>query len=135
MHRAAAALDWPALRTLAERHHLRRIVALGLGLAAGLPGMALPPPAREIMDAEPAAAELAAAVRQAWFAPRPEPPARELYRFLASCRERRADRWTMYWRLLFQPTAADLAWLNLPRPLGCLYPVLRPLRLLFAGTG
>ncbi len=123
------ALDWSGLIQLAEHHRCRRLLALALSLAGEIPGGKLPPQAREFTDSEPVH-KLAADIREGWFEMRPEPAPRALYRFYARCRERPGDRLTMYRRLLFQPTIADLEWVRLPAGLAWLYPLLRPLRLL-----
>jgi len=120
--------QWRGLEELAARAGARRMLALCVDLLRRIPGLVLP--AWHLEDPPRPVAAVGDAIAAAWFAPVPELLLRRRYRLCAACRERPRDRAHMYWRLLFQPTPADLQWIDLPRWLDWLYPALRPLRLL-----
>ncbi len=118
-------LDWSRTCAIAEAAGARRMLALGVLLGGSIPGVTS---LHSFAGDQTCLCEHVAAIRDGWFA-EPVADTDRAYGFFADCRERSYDRLSMYWRLIFQPTQADLNWLDLPGSLEWLYPWLRPVRL------
>ena len=118
----------------AERSHCRRMLWLGLALAGKLLGAHLPERAREAIESDRIVADLVRRSEQ-WLRKGPAAPRSRLAEAQYTLRggERFRDRapmWRYFRERVFRPNEKDRAWLKLPRPLGFLYWLLRPLRLL-----
>ncbi len=126
-------MDWPEVLRRAGRWGAERRVLVTLILARQVLAIEIPAPLAERIAAQPAARRAAETVPA--ILPRaPDRPDRfGVDRLQLRLMERFRDRAYFlrpYLRRRLQPTARDRAWLPLPRPLGFLHAVLRPIRLL-----
>src|SRR2546421_804265 len=129
-----AGLDWGGVLRRAQDTHTERMLLLGLRLANGLLGAALPEGMREAIQADPTAATLSESVAEKLFSGAEFEPSG----FAASVRfnllARRGLREKIrYFRFILTPTDGDLAALSLPPGLSFVYYFLRPVRLLRKG--
>jgi Uncharacterised nucleotidyltransferase len=124
-------LDWDATLRQADSLRAGRMVNLGLGLASGMLGGALPPEiaARVRRDsmAQAVASDISNRhrIREA-----PERGAGERFRYRRRMVAGGLAGWRYSVRLSTQPADEDSAAMRLPRALWPLYPLLRPFRLL-----
>ena len=107
---------------------------LGLALAGKLLGAHLPERAREAIESDRIVADLVRRSEQ-WLRKGPAAPRSRLAEAQyalrgGECFRDRAPMWRYFRERVFRPNEKDRAWLKLPRPLGFLYWLLRPLRLL-----
>lgn len=132
--RAHPGLDWEAAIKRAERARCRRMLWLGLALASELLGAPLPARVKESIEADGVVGRLRRQTEE-WLREETGVPRTGLAKAKYALRggERLRDRLPM-WRYFrgraFRPTEKDRAWVRLPAPLGFLYWLLRPLRLL-----
>lgn len=120
------ALDWLALEARAESLGITRIVAVTFLLAHKLLGAALP--AQLGIDIEKAGAEVLAMriVRLIVGEEEFDPESMAYFRLMMELRERRRDRFSFWWRLLFTPGAGEWSAVRLP---GALFPLYRMVRI------
>lgn len=125
-------IDWEGVEVRADTLGGRRMLELGLALAADLLG-ARPrrSPALE-EPGDPAVARLAAEV-VARLEQGSTPP-EDWWRFYLRARERSRDRAAILLRTAIIPTIGDWRMLDLPQPLAGLHYALRPFRLLGRGV-
>ena len=122
------ALDWTALQAKAEGLGITRIVAVAFLLAHKLLGAGLPAQLGTERDAD---AEVLAQrivpliVSEEEF----DPESMAYFRLMMELRERRRDRFSFWWRLLFTPGAGEWSAVRLPGALSPLYRVVRICRL------
>ena len=122
------AIDWPALKAKSKSLGITRIVAVTFLLAHKLLGAALPPQL-EIEEAASAEA-LAQRIVPLMIAEEEfDPESMAYFRLMMASRERRRDRVSFWWRLLFTPGAGEWSAVRLPGPLFPLYRVVRIFRL------
>ncbi|MGH7782074.1 MAG: nucleotidyltransferase domain-containing protein [Candidatus Binataceae bacterium] len=121
-------LNWPELFARARRSDTRRMLALGMALAADLLGIELPPAARDSAFADPRVRELAATAIARMRADGP-PSAFTTTMFLARAFERRNSRIRLAAGMVLEPNEAEYRALQLPPRLYGMYYFLRPLRL------
>jgi len=125
-------LDWDNLWSTARRHGHARILALGLGLAVDLFGLALPARVVSAVRGDRAAAKLAAQATSLFLGPGRVPGVLETWARFIRSRERWRDRIRCTLDLAVTPKPGDWLGLDLPRPLYPLYYVIRPFRLVAA---
>ena len=134
--RASPSLDWDELRSFAEESRCRRVVGLGLLLAARLLGTPLPAPVLARLSEERALADLASRVerelatggiRRSWWL-----HILDVWPFHLEVFDSRRDGVAYLVRTFVTPLAWDweLLQVRLPDSLCALYYVLRPLRLI-----
>lgn len=132
-------LDWDRVFQCAESFHARRMLHLGLALAAGLLAAPLPDAILASVRNDLTAASVASEVQQrllsrAW----PRLDAAGRLRFRRRMLPGTLAGWRYALRLAVVPAEEDWLMMRLPRPLAPLYVALRPLRLLrkygFAGA-
>jgi hypothetical protein len=119
-------LDWDAVLSRAEEHRISRAVSLGLFLACGLLGSALPDEVQRRVQPDARTAALAASVTARL--PQGGPSEVEELRFEYRSLESAVDRLRFVWFLL-KPTNADYEAVRLPAWLYPAYYALRPLRI------
>jgi hypothetical protein len=121
-------IDWSQVFDQTRRTHTTRMVSLSLLLASNLLGVELPPPAAALVDADPQAPVLAAAVVERLRAGR---PATTLATGLFCVRalERTSHRARLVFGMFVRPTEAEYRVLQLPPSLYWTYYLFRPLRL------
>jgi predicted nucleotidyltransferase len=120
------ALDWAALNLKAERLGTARIVAVTFLLAHKLLGASVPAELGRDKDAEILAQRI---VRLIVAEDELDPESIAYFRLMMKLRERRRDRFSFWWRLLFTPGAGEWSAVRLPGPLFPLYRVVRAVRL------
>ncbi|HKX31395.1 MAG TPA: nucleotidyltransferase family protein [Blastocatellia bacterium] len=128
-------LDWDYLFTLARQQRSLRPLKLALALSRDWLGVSLPEAVNRAIDADRAAAELAARVVSWWAlpeeqAPSPENRRWERSRFFFEIQGDWVNRGRYLVHLLFAPNRCDWNFVRLPARWTGLYLVLRPLRLL-----
>jgi hypothetical protein len=124
------ALDWAALRAKAESLGIMRIVAVTFLLAHKLLGAALPPQLGLGIEKDAGAEVLAQRiVRLIVEDDEFDPESMAYFRLMMELRERRRDRFSFWWRLLFTPGAGEWSAVRLPAPLFPFYRVVRICRL------
>lgn len=129
--RSAPQLDWQYVTAQAQRSGCQRLLGVGLHLAHQLLGAALPV-AAATLSAEPGIPGLAARVHAGLFPEAEwEPSASAKFSFLLNARERWRDRVSFCWRRVITPTFSDFKFISLPSPLSFLYPVFRPVRVMW----
>lgn len=117
----------------AGRDGVRRMLLLGIRLAHELLGAPLDSAAREAVEADSAAARLAAMVTgNIYGRGGASHGVGGYFGFQWAARERASDK-LRYCRYALHPTDEDLAEVALPRPLAFAYYVLRPLRMIRTG--
>jgi hypothetical protein len=127
----ARQIDWPRMMGQAGVLHCRRIVGIGLSLAADLLQAPLPPEVRRDWKNDPAIPRITARTREDLFSRKAQPEAAwEEPLFYLAISERFLDRAGYCCRLAFTPTLDDWAMMRLPFPLSPLYYLLHPIRLL-----
>lgn len=127
-------IDWNEVIESAERFGIRRMVFLGLHLAAELLESPVPEEVLQAIRTDVTVTRLGADVRRRLSSP---PTAAGIFAnsfFYIRARERRADRMRYLVRLLLRPTPGDWSLIQLPAHLHFLYYLLRPFRL-FARHG
>jgi hypothetical protein len=123
-------LDWALIDKLSAMLGVRRMVRIGVGLAAGVLGAAVPDAMRTELARDRTAQALVAEAKAWLFAPNFQGLGRgQMTRFRLSARERRRDRIRYRWLRLVTPTHPDLAFLRLAPRFQFLYYALRPIRL------
>ena len=129
-----ASLDWGSVLIRAQDSHTERMLLLGLRLASGLLGAALPESMREAIHADPTAATLSESVAGKLFAGAEFEPSgfAASVRFNLSARRRLREK-IRYFSFILTPTDGDLAALSIPPGLSFVYYLLRPVRLLRKG--
>jgi hypothetical protein len=122
------ALDWFALQARAESLGIMRIVAVTFLLAHKLLGAAL---LAQLGTEKDAGAEVLAMriVRLIVGEEEFDPESMPYFRLMMELRERRRDRFSFWWRLLFTPGAGEWSAVRLPGALFPLYRVVRICRL------
>lgn len=126
---ASADLDWAAVLSRASRLRVRRMLAMGLRLAADLWAAELPAEALALAS-DPVAGRLATACSaRLLVGDRQYLSPRESHRFLMAMRERLRDRVHYLWYWTFTPNDRDRSMVRLPASLAFLYAAVRPLRL------
>jgi hypothetical protein len=124
------ALDWPALISQAQRLGIMRIVAVTFLLAARFLGTALPSQLRIEIERDAEAAVLAGRIVPLIVAEEEfDPESMAYFRLMMELRERKRDRLSFWWRLLFTPGAGEWSAVRLPEQLFPLYRVIRIVRL------
>ncbi len=133
----AAGVRWPRLWQLADDLGGRRLLLLGLLLGRELIGLELPQEAHDRIDTEPEIGEIFGSILEQLHAPEFRSVRRIDTGLFVRLRERRRDRLriTLYHatrdlRLALSPNQVDRDFLPLPRLLGFLYYLVRPIRLL-----
>jgi hypothetical protein len=118
------ALDWVALQAKAESLGVARIVSVTFLLAHKLLGTAFP--AQLGVEKDGVAELLAQRIVQLMVAEEDlDPESMAYFRLMMELRERRRDRFSFWWRLLFTPGAGEWSAVRLPGPLFPLYRVVR----------
>jgi Uncharacterised nucleotidyltransferase len=118
------ALDWVALQAKAESLGVARIVSVTFLLAHKLLGTAFP--AQLGVEKDGVAELLAQRIVQLMVAEEDlDPESMTYFRLMMELRERRRDRFSFWWRLLFTPGAGEWSAVRLPGPLFPLYRVVR----------
>ena len=127
-------LDWQLALGLARASHVERMLLLGLRLASGLLGAALPEGLLRRARADAAAGRLSREVAWRMFDGEEFAPLGLVrsVRFNLRARRRLLEK-VRYFRFILTPTDKDLAALRLPANLTFAYYLLRPLRLLRKG--
>lgn len=129
--RTTPQLDWQYVTAQAQRCGCQRLLGVGLHLAHQLLGAELPAAAANL-SAEPNVSGLAARVHAGLFPEAEwEPSAAAKFSFLLNARERWRDRVSFCWRRVITPTFSDFKFISLPSPLSFLYPVFRPVRVMW----
>jgi len=124
-------IDFSAVATRARALGIARIVGISFRLAEKFLGTNLPPGARTLLARDPEELLLADE-----FAERLQRSASydlessEYFLKIRQLRERPADRWRYFWRLVWTPGPGELAAITLPEPLFPLYRVVRVGRLM-----
>jgi Uncharacterised nucleotidyltransferase len=122
------AIDWEDLRFKAESLGITRILAVTFLLAQKLLGAPLP--AKLAMGRDPGAEALMQRIVPLIVAEDEfDPESMAYFRLMVALRERRRDRFSFWWRLLFTPGAGEWSAVRLPVPLFPLYRVVRIFRL------
>jgi Uncharacterised nucleotidyltransferase len=123
-------LNWQRVLANATTLGSRRILSLGLFLAADLLGATIPDEVLKSVPTDPKVQKLAAHIREQLFKER-SAPASVLAEALTlvSLRERRRDRLKACLRLVTTPRRYDWMFLSVPDSLFFLYYLVRPLRL------
>jgi hypothetical protein len=119
-------LDWAALQANAESLGIMRIVAVTFLLARNLLGAAVPAELEIEKHAEILAQRT---VRLVVTKDEFDPESMAYFRLMMELRERRRDRFSFWWRLLFTPGAGEWSAVRLPGPLFPLYRAVRVFRL------
>jgi hypothetical protein len=124
-------LDWVEVFRSAESFRARRMLCVGLALAADLFDTALPVEIATRVKSDHVAAELAAQIEQRLLS-RELPPlsVSGRFRFRRRMVPGAFDGWRYALRLATVPAEEDWEMVRLPGPLALLYIALRPLRLL-----
>jgi hypothetical protein len=118
------ALDWVALQAKAESLGVTRIVAVTFLLAHKLLGTVWP--AQLGVEKDRVEELLAQRIVQLMVAEEElDPESMAYFRLMMELRERRRDRFSFWWRLLFTPGAGEWSAVRLPAPLFPLYRVVR----------
>lgn len=123
-------IDWQLLMQNAERLGELRILSLGLLLASDLIQAPLPPEILTAVHNDATVTTVASEVRKQLFSG--QTSSAGIFseaRLLMRLRERKRDQLRSLFQLLVNPRRGDWMWLPLPRPLGFLYYLIRPLRL------
>lgn len=131
--RARGDLDWEALYRIAAEAGCARILSVGLALAVDALGLAPPEAARQRLDRDRTARELARRFAGRLF-DAPTTTRLDRLRCEFRMRERARDRARIAIRRALLPNTRDLRSIRLPRPLSFLYVPLRLLRLAAAGV-
>jgi putative nucleotidyltransferase-like protein len=122
------ALDWAALQAKAEGLGITRILTVTFLLAHKLLAAALP--TQLVMERDAGAEDLARRIVRLIVAEEEfDPESMAYFRLMMELRERRRDRFSFWWRLLFTPGAGEWSAVRLPGPLFPLYRVVRICRL------
>lgn len=120
------AIDYALLFSRARTLGIMRILAVSFWLAKNVLGVDIPKSLEEVI-----AADLQAPILGAEFAGRLANSAgydfesTEYFRLILKLRERRGDRWRYLWRLVWTPSAGDVAAVRLPEALFPLYRIVR----------
>jgi hypothetical protein len=123
-------MNWPAVIDHAARLGSKRMLSLGLFLAAELLGALVPEQVRKTLHSDSTVGALAADVVKRLFEERTNPPGiLEGALLHLRMRERLRDRTRYLLRLGLMTTVGDLTAIRIPRRLFFLYYPLRPLRL------
>ena len=123
-------MNWPVVIDHAARVGSKRMLSLGLFLAAELLGASVPEQVRKKLHPDSTLWALAADVVKRLFEERTNPPGiLESALLHLRMRERLLDRIRYVLRLGLTTTVGDLTTMRIPRPLFFLYYLLRPLRL------
>jgi hypothetical protein len=123
-------MNWPVVIDHAARVGSKRMLSLGLFLAAELLGASVPEQVRKKLHPDSTLGALAADVVKRLFEERTNPPGiLESALLHLRMRERLLDRIRYVLRLGLTTTVGDLTTMRIPRPLFFLYYLLRPLRL------
>ena len=123
-------LNWPLVLENVDRLGLRRVLLLGLLVAADVLDATIPKEIRQAATGDATVQRLAGQVQEQLFLEQSTPPG-----FFGGAilnlrmRERRLDRLGSFLRLIFTPRSYDWMFLSLPEWLLFLYYPLRPLRL------
>jgi hypothetical protein len=125
---ARPALDWSAAIGLARTSGGRRVLGVGVALAAELLDAPVPPAVLGELLRDPATAELRDEVRVRMFL-RPPDEGFDFDSALSRLQWRSRERWRDRARLLVTPNESDWIVWPLPAPLSPAYYLLRPLRL------
>lgn len=128
---AAHTVDYTILFSRARALGITRILALSFWLVKNVLRAELPPAAEEFMAEDSQAAVLGTEI--AGRLERGEGydfESTEYFRLILKLRERRADRWRYLWRLVWTPSAGDIAALQLPEGMFPLYRIVRIGRLM-----
>lgn len=129
--RTTPQLDWQYVTAQAQRYGCQRLLGVGLHLAHRLLGTELPS-AAATLSTDPSVSGLAARVHAGLFPEAEwEPSAAAKFSFLLNARERWRDRLSFCWRRVITPTFSDFKFISLPSPLSFLYPVFRPVRVIW----
>ncbi len=128
--RAYPKLNWDFVLAETKRTGTRRLVLLGLSLAAGLLEQQLPEAAARAVADDHTLQKLMRQVCYRMFVPEAKPlKIPEVLRFHLRSREQIRDRARNLWRFVITPTEADVNAVRLPSALAFLYPVVRAGRL------
>lgn len=123
-------LDWAALQARARKLGIMRMVAVTFLLAHKLLGAPWPAQLGAEIERDTEAEVLAQRiVRLVVTEEEFDPESMAYFRLMVRLRERRQDRISFWWRLLFTPGAGEWAAVRLPRPLFPLYRLVRLCRL------
>ena len=129
--RSHPALDWDLVVRSSEEVHARRMLHLGLGLAAGILDTELPAEIHAAMKADSRAMKMAAAIEGRLLRrDAPQQSAGERFRFRRGMVEGTLRGCLYSMRLMLAPAEEDWQNARLPRRLTPLYAALRPFRLL-----
>jgi hypothetical protein len=123
-------LDWPAILDRAEALGVRRMLLLGLSMAAEFLNAPLSAGIPERIRREAGIAKATAEWLRLFQRPAIEQGLLARMPFHLRCRERFGDRVRYTFRLLTTPTVEDWRLVSLPEPLAFLYLFLRVPRLL-----
>jgi hypothetical protein len=125
------AIDYALLLSRAHTMGIIRILGVSFWLVKNVLWAEIPKPAAEIIAVDPQASVLGAE-----FAGRLANSAgydfesTKYFRLILKLRERRGDRWRYLWRLVWTPSAGDIAAVRLPEALFPLYRIVRIGRLM-----
>ncbi|MGB8012023.1 MAG: nucleotidyltransferase family protein [Terriglobales bacterium] len=124
-------IDYALLFSRARDLGIARILGVSFWLAKNVLHAELPKPVEEMVAADPQVVVLGSefAGRLARGAAY-DFESTEYFRLIMKLRERRGDRWRYLWRLVWTPSAGDLAAVRLPEALFPLYRVVRMGRLM-----
>jgi hypothetical protein len=127
---------WARTVARARTYGCRRMLFLGLRLAGELLGASFPPAVQAELEADPAVASLAAAVRGRLAAGAAgDEDSLENHLFLLRTMDRSGDRLRYCLHMAANPTELEAGALPLPPPLSPVYRVVRPLRVVWRHGG
>lgn len=123
-------LDWTRIDRITANSGTRRMVRIGVGLAADVMGAAVTDQLRLELERDRTAKRLIAEAKAWMFATHFQGLQRgQITKFRLRARERRRDRIRYRWLRMITPTHPDLAFVRLTPRLQFLYYALRPVRL------
>lgn len=132
--RQGTTLDWDAIVARADRVRMRRVLGVGLSLAATILGAPVPERVHRLSVDAPVRS-LSAEIEESIMRRDPPESSRKSAIYQARGMDRLSDRASLLTRIIFAPTPAEWRAVSLGRFGRLAYPVLRLLRLLLKGLG
>lgn len=124
-------ISWQNLLTEAEKLGIKRMLYLGLALSQQLFRLEIPETVQKYIAQDKQIPKLISKVIEINFSENSqEGKSYSSFGLLLSMREKLTDQLRFSWRALFSPKFDDFVFIQLPRHLGFLYPLVRPYRLL-----
>ena len=124
-------INWQHLLNEAEKLGIKRMLYLGLALSQQFFGLELPEMIQQKIEQDKALPGLISKVIEINFSKTSqEGKSYSSFRLLWNMRENLSDQLRFAWRGLFAPKFDDFKFIQLPRHLAFLYPVVRPYRLI-----